>query len=164
MFSHVPSQRISLATLASAAYLVTIALFGTPSAAGEINTGYFGGAVIKGYDAVAYFTQGRAVKGSEDHSYEWLKGDWYFATAEHREMFVSNPVKYAPQLGGRCSTGVALGEISTNIDPQAFRIIDGKLYLHYDQNSAYGFEEVPGDVASAEDNWPELRAALISQR
>ena len=53
-----------------------------------VNTGYFGGVAIMGYDTVAYFTEGKAVKGSEKFSYEWLGTPWHFANAEHRDMFV----------------------------------------------------------------------------
>ena len=60
-----------------------------------------------GYDTVAYFTEGKAVKGSEEFSYEWLGTPWHFASKKHQEMFMSEPVKYAPQYGGYCAGEVA---------------------------------------------------------
>ena len=75
-----------------------------PALADEsVNTGYFGGVAIMGYDPVAYFTDDKAVKGSEKYSYDWLGTPWHFASKEHREMFMSEPVKYAPQYGGYCA-------------------------------------------------------------
>ena len=60
----------------------------------------FWGVAIKGYDTVAYFTEGRAVKGSKAFSYTWNDAKWYFANAKHRDMFSSDPERYAPQYGG----------------------------------------------------------------
>ena len=69
----------------------------TPVLADEsINTGYFGGVAIMGYDPVAYFTDNKAVKGSEKYSYDWLGTPWHFASSEHKEMFAADPIKYAP--------------------------------------------------------------------
>ena len=65
----------------------------------EINKSFFGVA-IKGYDTVAYHTQGRAVKGKSEFSHKWNDAKWYFANAENRDMFAANPERYAPQYGG----------------------------------------------------------------
>lgn len=58
------------------------------------------GVAIKGYDPVAYFTQSRAVKGRRDHAYQWRESTWYFSSAAHRDLFVADPERYAPQYGG----------------------------------------------------------------
>ena len=130
--------------------------------AGEpINTGYFGGIAIKGYDPVAYFTKGRAMKGSEAFAHKWLGTPWHFANANHRDLFVADPVKYAPQFGGYCALGVAYGQNTANIDPEAWRIIDGKLYLNADKRAAAEFEQSPGELAKAKTNWPKIKAKLI---
>ncbi|OHV81296.1 YHS domain-containing (seleno)protein [Ensifer sp. LCM 4579] len=143
--------------------LAGAALVGGPWALADdsVNTGYFGGVAIMGYDTVAYFTEGRARKGSEKFSYEWLGTPWHFANAEHREMFISEPMKYAPQYGGYCAGEVALGSVTVNIDPEAFKIIDGKLYLIYgkepaDWFAAHAIEEVP----KADANWPKVTEDL----
>jgi YHS domain-containing protein len=129
--------------------------------AGEINTGYFGNVAIKGYDTVAYFTEQRAVKGNEDISQNWLGAIWVFSSEEHKQLFSGNPVKYAPQYGGHCADGVAYGDVTTNIDPQAWRIIEGKLYLNYDQGSAAEIEEMEGQLEKSVKNWPGIRARLL---
>ena len=58
------------------------------------------GVAIKGYDPVAYFTDSKAVKGSEKYSYSWNEAVWRFSSAAHRELFAANPKKYAPNRGG----------------------------------------------------------------
>jgi YHS domain-containing protein len=68
-------------------------------AAGEPNTKVYGVA-IKGYDPVAYFTDGRAVKGKSEYSYNWNEASWYFSKPENRDLFAANPKKYAPNHGG----------------------------------------------------------------
>ena len=65
----------------------------------KINQTFFGTA-IKGYDTVAYHTEGNAVKGKSKYSYEWNDAKWHFASAENRDLFAANPEKYAPQYGG----------------------------------------------------------------
>jgi len=132
------------------------------ASAGEINTGYFGNVAIKGYDAVAYFTENLAVKGNEDISHSWLGAVWVFSNEKHKQLFSENPVKYAPQYGGHCADGVAYGDITTNIDPQAWRIIEGKLYLNYDQGAAVEIEELEGQVEKSVKNWPKVRARLLN--
>jgi YHS domain-containing protein len=129
---------------------------------GSVNTGYFGGVAIMGYDAVAYFTDGQAVKGSEEHSYEWLGTPWYFANEKHKEMFMREPVKYSPQYGGYCAGEVAgSGSVTVNIDPEAFKIIDGKLYLTYDKVDTDKFAANASDgIVKADANWPKERAKL----
>ena len=58
------------------------------------------GVAIRGYDSVAYFTDGKAVKGSEKYSLTWNEAVWFFSNAEHRELFAANPKKYVPHRGG----------------------------------------------------------------
>ncbi len=128
---------------------------------GSVNTGYFGGVAIYGYDPVAYFTENRAMKGSEEYSYEWLGTPWHFVSAKHREMFQSDPVKYAPQYGGYCAGEVVDGSVTVDVDPNAFKIIDGKLYLIYNKTYAEAFEAHASDyIPKADANWPEIKAEL----
>ena len=124
-----PSKQISATTFALA-MLANISLSAGELFAGEINTGP-GEVAIKGYDAVAYFTMGEAVKGSDEIAQSWLGATWHFANEEHREAFAKNPIKFAPQYGGYCAIGVSLGRRVIDIDPEAWRIVEGKLYLNY---------------------------------
>ena len=125
---------------------------------GEVNTGYFGNVAIEGYDTVAYFTDGKAVKGSEEFSYDWLGASWQFASDEHRKLFAASPIAYAPQFGGLCSEGVAFHEITVNLEPEVFQIIDGKLYLVAGSEFGEGYDEKLRP--QADENWAEVRNLL----
>ncbi|MGO7673827.1 YHS domain-containing (seleno)protein [Rhizobium ruizarguesonis] len=129
---------------------------------GTVNTGYFGGVAIGGYDTVAYFLDNKAVKGSEKYSYEWLGTPWYFASEAHRELFKANPAKYAPQYGGYCAAEVAeTGSVTVNIDPETFAIVDGKLYITYDKVHTQDFAaHVDAAGPKADANWPKKQAEL----
>lgn len=85
---------------------------------------------IRGYDPVAYHEDGRAVKGDKAITLNWNGAEWHFATTAHRDAFKAAPERYAPRYGGYCAYGTANGyKVST--DPNAFAIVDGKLYLNY---------------------------------
>jgi YHS domain-containing protein len=145
----------------------TAAWCGSAAADGRVNTGYFGGVAIQGYDPVAYFTESRAVKGLPEFSQEFLGETWQFASAEHRDLFAATPVKYAPQYGGYCAGEVLYADVTsgvtTNVDPEAWRIIDGKLYLFYDKNYAQVFEEHADEwLPKGDANWPKVEARLTS--
>ena len=99
-------------------------------AEGVVNASGWTGAAIEGYDPVAYFEQGRPVEGDGDYSHEWMGATWYFASAANRDLFAADPEKYAPQYGGYCAWAVANG-YTAEIDPQAWAVVDDKLYLNY---------------------------------
>ncbi len=129
--------------------------------AAEVNAGYFGNVAIMGYDPVAYFTMNDAVEGSEDHAIEWLGATWRFANEEHRQTFAASPIKYVPQYGGLCAVGVAYGEVTRDIDREAWEIISLKLYMNYTKAaSAVLAEDAPNLIAQADANWPEVKARL----
>ena len=157
----------SLARACHVALVAALALFAwsAPAGAGTaVNTGYFGGVAIEGYDPVAYFTDGRATKGSEAFSYDWLGATWLFATAEHRDLFAEHPVRYAPQYGGHCAVGTAFGESTANIDPEVWSIVDGKLYLQYSQGAQEEWEQDRANmIAAADEKWPEVKARLENE-
>jgi len=141
-----------------------VVLGGPAFAADPVNTGLFGGVAIKGYDTVAYFSEGRAMKGSEEFSHNWLGTPWHFANAKHRDLFVEEPGRYAPQYGGYCTLGVGLdGHAAENIDPEtSWRIIDDKLYFVYAAEYVGELDGPSRDdwLAKAEANWPEVKARV----
>jgi len=156
-----PARRFHRVTAILALFTTTTAGAFPAYAVDSVNTRYFGGVAIMGYDPVAYFTEGRAVKGSEKFAYEWLGTPWHFANDKHREMFKSDPVRYAPQYGGYCAGEVSGGSVTINVDPEAFKIIDGKLYLIYDKGSADWFAANAAEaVPKANANWPKITADL----
>jgi hypothetical protein len=83
---------------------------------------------IGGYDPVAYFTVGKAVQGTSQYEYVWKEASWWFASDDHRAMFVANPYRYTPQFGGFCASAMAVGML-TPANPEAWVIIDDKLYI-----------------------------------
>ncbi len=86
-----------------------------------------------GYDVVAYFTDSKPVKGSSQFVQEWMGNKWLFASDEHRAQFAANPEKYAPQYGGYCAWAVG-HNYTADTDPEAWSIVDGKLYLNYNKS------------------------------
>src|SRR3982751_3290085 len=88
---------------------------------------------IHGYDPVSYFKEGKAVKGDMKYSYSWNSATWYFSNSENLDAFKAKPEMYAPQFGGYCAYGMANGHKAPT-DPQAWTIIDNKLYLNYNKD------------------------------
>jgi len=130
-------------------------LLALPAAArSPVNKSLLGGTAVKGYDVVAYFEDGEAREGSSDFETEWRGATWQFTSADHRDRFAADPERYAPQYGGYCAYGMAKGK-AVDVDPQAWRIVDGKLYLNYSKKVQSLWEkDVPGYVAKADANWP----------
>jgi YHS domain-containing protein len=83
---------------------------------------------IRGYDPVAYFTDGKPGLGQPEFEYEWDERRYRFSSAGHRELFKADPVRYAPQFANFCAMSLAQGEI-TEADPENWLISDGKLYI-----------------------------------
>jgi YHS domain-containing protein len=116
----------------------------------------FTGVTIKGYDPVAYFTESKPVKGSADFVHEWNGAEWRFASAANRDLFKAEPGKYAPQFGGYCAWAVSRG-YTAGIDPEAWKIVSGRLYLNYNANvQSQWAEDISGNIAKAEGNWPRI--------
>jgi hypothetical protein len=136
--------------------LLAALAFAAPAAAVEYNTGYFGNIAIEGYDPVAYFTEGKAHKGDPGITTQWEGVTWQFASAENRDKFVADPLAYAPQFGGLCTEGVAFGEISANLSPESFAIVDGKLYLNY----ATYFVDLATNIPIAQSKWNTVHDLL----
>jgi hypothetical protein len=103
---------------------------------------------IKGYDPVAYFTEGKPVKGDPTISHDWDEARYLFANARNRAMFAAAPEKYAPQFAGLCATGLSLGQ-KVEADPQAWKIVDGKLYLFSSIPAREMADRDPGVLARA---------------
>jgi YHS domain-containing protein len=111
---------------------------------------------LRGYDPVAYFIESRPLRGSENLTYQWKGATWRFASAENRERFAAAPEKYAPQYGGYCAYAVA-NNATASTDPQAWSVVDGKLYLNYSLRVRKTWEQdIPGNIRKADANWPAV--------
>lgn len=114
------------------------------------------GVAIEGYDPVAYFTEGKPVKGHEDHRVMWRGAVWQFATSDAMARFEADPVAYAPQYGCYCAYAVSRGYTASS-DPQAWTVHEGRLYLNYSKSvRAIWARDIPGNIAKADANWPNV--------
>jgi hypothetical protein len=113
---------------------------------------------LQGYDAVAYWTSGQPTKGSPSFEHRWKDAVWRFSTAANRDQFAKDPSRYVPEFGGYCAYAVSRG-YTADIDPNAWRIVDGRLYLNYSKRVQKLWEEdVPGNIAKGRQNWPGVLA------
>ncbi|HEY9536347.1 MAG TPA: YHS domain-containing (seleno)protein [Kiloniellaceae bacterium] len=116
------------------------------------------GLAIRGYDPVAYFNDGRPVEGKDEFTYSHEGTVWRFATAANRDAFAADPARYAPQYGGYCAWAVSQG-YTAPIDPDAWSIENGKLYLNYSESVQQQWaEDIPGNISKADANWPEIKS------
>ncbi|MEO8195370.1 MAG: YHS domain-containing (seleno)protein [Thermoanaerobaculia bacterium] len=143
---------------AGSVWLLILALAASASALTPVNRTLFGGVAIDGWDPVAYFTDSKPVEGNKQFTFEWNGAIWHFASAAHRELFVQAPEKYAPQYGGYCAWAVSQG-YTADIDPQAWKIEGGRLFLNYSLDVQKKWAvDIPGNIVKADANWPKLLA------
>ena len=117
------------------------------------------GVAIKGYDAVSYFTDMKPMMGKSDFSYEWNGAKWQFTSEKNLDMFKANPNKYAPQYGGYCAYAVSKNMLAP-VDPTAWTVVDGKLYLNNSGKVKKMWkEDIPGNIKTANKNWKKLGMA-----
>ena len=116
--------------------------------------------VLKGYDPVAYFTDGKPVKGDARYAYDWDEGRYHFASARHRDMFAGNPERYAPQFGGYCTGSMSRG-VRNEGDPEGWTIKDGKLYVFGEAKwkpiAEADPEFIPSRLDKARKKWQEKK-------
>ena len=117
-------------------------------------TGLFSSSAIKGYDAVAYFTQDKAVKGSAEFRHEYEDVEWRFSSAENLALFKATPEKYVPQYNGYCAYAMSVYGDKVKVDPTQYVIKDGKLYLNFSAKYNQDFRsDLDNHIKSANQNW-----------
>jgi len=127
-----------------------------PTSTSDVNTDEQGLA-LHGYDAVAYFTQGKPTKGDARFKSTYNGATYFFASAANQKKFMAEPAAFAPQYGGFCAMGVVL-EKKLDGDPNVWKIVDGKLYLNVNQDvSVMWNRDIPGNLEKANDNWPTIK-------
>lgn len=115
---------------------------------------------LAGYDAVAYFTDHTAIKGTAAYTFDWKGAHWLFASAAHRDLFAAAPEQYAPRVGGFCDAGAVNGRM-VDVDPEQWLIVDGKLYLYLDAEVKAGaLADVKESTAAAERRWADRENGL----
>ncbi len=113
---------------------------------------------IRGYDPVAYFREGAPRQGKPVFASEHGGAVWRFASAENKALFDADPGRYLPAYGGFCAFGTSRGYL-VKIEPEAWSIVDGKLYLNYDLGVRKDWAKNPkAYIAKADGNWPNLTA------
>ena len=121
------------------------------------------GLVIRGYDPVAYFKEGRPVPGRSDISVEYGGAKYLFSSTANRDAFNADPEKYVPQYGGYCAFGVAMGK-KFDIDPGSWRVVDGKLYFNLNPSILEKWSaDAKGYITKSEKNWPQIRGKAASE-
>ena len=114
------------------------------------------GLAIQGYDPVAFFTDGKPIKGKPEFPARYNGALYCFASKEHRDVFKADPTKYEPAFGGYCAYGVSRNKL-VEIDVEAFQIVDGRLLLQYSKGIRDDFNrDTKGNLSKADANWPVL--------
>jgi YHS domain-containing protein len=115
---------------------------------------------ILGYDPVDYFTQGKAIKGKKEISASYQGLTYKFSSNENKETFLKNPSKYEPQYGGWCAYAMGSAGEKVEINPETFKIIDGKLYLFYNayfNNTLKSWNKDEANLkVKADNNWKKF--------
>jgi YHS domain-containing protein len=151
-------MRKTLKRTLAAALLLAAAAFALPTPANAADLPIekdAQGVAIHGFDAVAYFAAGKPVPGKAEFHTTWQGAEWRFASAENRDRFAQEPAKYAPQYGGHCAYGMALGHLAPS-DPKAWKVVDGKLYLNFSPDvQGLWLKDTAGFIPKADRNWAE---------
>ena len=154
------------AALALALAVVGGALSGLENRADAAKTKFYeyrNGFGAGGYDIVAYFTENRAVRGSEEFQADFGGETWLFVSAENRDAFVAAPAEHLPKYGGHCAYGVASGYLVRG-DPLAWTVWEGQLYFNYSKNIRRTWVAAVEDfIARAAVSWPRLLAEAIAK-
>ena len=121
-----------------------------------VNKSKFSSLAIKGYDPVHYFTESKPAKGSKAFEIEHAGAKWRFISQANLDLFKADPEQYAPQFGGYCAWAVSQG-YTANIDPNAWKIVNGKLYLNYNKSVQARWEKDADTlIMKGNENWPQL--------
>ncbi len=113
--------------------------------------------ILAGHDAVAYFTENKAVEGSAEFTVTYNDAIYRFSNAKNRDMFSATPAKYAPQYGGFCAYGMTFGK-KFEIDGKAFEIVDGKLFVNKNLSVYKAWKkDIPTHITQANEQWPTVK-------
>lgn len=119
-----------------------------------VYTAPFSRVAVGGYDVVAYFTDGRPMRGSMQHRFTHRGYEYRFASAEHLAAFRADPARYLPQYGGYCAWAVSQGYTASG-DPTNWRVVNGRLYLNYNDEIQRRWEQdIAGHIRRGDANWP----------
>ena len=116
------------------------------------------GVGLHGYDPVACFTDGKAVKGDPQYHSKYDGATYYFRSGDDKAAFDKEPQRYAPQYGGYCAMAMSMGKLEDG-DPNYFLVYDGKLFLQRNEKAHMMFSKDPeGNRENADENWSKLQS------
>jgi YHS domain-containing protein len=129
---------------------------GVPGSTSPINVDAQGLA-LRGYDPVAYFKDGKPMRGTENLSASYGGARYLFVSESHRKLFLENPKMYLPEYGGFCAVGTSYGE-KVDVDPETGKVVGGKLYLNNSPKAQAIFDhDTPNTISRANQNWPTVK-------
>ncbi len=146
--------------LAAAVAPLSFAAFTPHAYAAPVYVGVEGGNIaVSGYDVVSYFDgSGVPAKGAADFAVEHDGAVYHFANGANAARFAANPEGFMPHYGGHCAWAMARGYLAPG-DPLAYAMVDGKLYLNFNQDvKATWDKDRAGYIAAAEKNWAVIPA------
>ena len=148
------------------ALFLSLVLTGSASAQGSANLRKKefnlegSGLAIRGYDPVAYFDQNRAIEGKKEITAQYSGITYRFSTVQNRDVFNAAPGRYEPQYGGWCAYAMGSSGEKVSVDPETFKIVDGKLYLFYNKffnNTLKNWNKDESQLrANADKNWQKV--------
>jgi YHS domain-containing protein len=145
-------QKATYGILISFSFIVLLAGFGDIA----VGKSQAVDVAIKGYDTVAYFKDGKALRGNESYTFQWHGMTWYFSSKENRDLFAGSPEKYAPQYDGYCAWAMTEAR-KAQTDPEVWKIVNGKLYLNCSKVAYEKWSrDIPGNIKKADSNWLTL--------
>jgi len=155
---------MKLSTLIKSTFATSALLVSSLSFAANIEVNANGNDLaIKGYDTVSYFTKGEPTKGSDKFTAAYNGAIYQFSTADNRDLFQSEPSKYAPQYGGFCAFGVTMNK-KFDTDPTAWHIRGDKLYLNLNKDVQKKWvTDIPGYIETAQINWVDIKGLTEEQ-
>ena len=156
-------MRYSLRTLFAVLGMLSVFSLTGPALAVEETNLNDDGLALHGFDPVAYHVAGEPVEGSDEFTSEHNGATYRFSSAANLALFISNPDKYAPAYGGYCSYGVRVGR-KFDVDPEAWKIVDGVLYVQLDQGThVVWLDDIEKNIAIANRIWPEIKDVSAQQ-
>lgn len=116
----------------------------------------FSNKAVSGYDTVAYFTEGKPVKGDPKITSNYRGAVWQFSSPANKEKFDASPEQFIPQFGGYCAWAVS-ENYTASANPNHWKIVEGKLYLNYNADVQKIWEkDISGLIQKANKNWPAV--------
>jgi YHS domain-containing protein len=148
-------------------FLILVILSGVQSAYAQVDPVSKDHVAIGGYDVVSYFKPGKAMKGNSTINAAHNNVTYYFSSEENRQAFVKEPEKYLPQYEGYCALAIGAQKKRVNINPETFKVTQGRLYLFYNSTHSLSgnrfnslepwIKDEDRLIQKSDENWREMK-------